>query len=160
MNEIVKLFKEDVLKGIHSLLHIARGSGPSDAKASISIGLLFVLSIVLAVIRSLYSPAGVGLVEHFISTFAILLSLYLVFGAMMLWGRVPLDNVSKYAAIVYTCLLATGISYFVSILLLRFFTVSFLDWIGEHIFSAAIRNFLACFDARRLFPCGLILFVW
>lgn len=143
MDAIIKLFKEDLLKGIYSLLLTARHSNDHpNQKASISIGLLIVLSAVLAVVRALYAPAGAGIVEHFISTFCILVSFYLVFGfgTLMFLRRSGLTKINRYAATVFTCLLATGILYFCSILLFRFFTVSLLDWIDDHLLPASIRD--------------------
>ena len=156
MEEIVKLFKEDLLKGVQSLLLIARDSkSVSEKKASISIGLLFLLSVVLAVIRSLYAPAGIGIAQHFVSTFAILLSFYLLIGTIMLWRHFALSKINKYAATVFTCLLATGISYFVSILLFRFFTVSLLDWVDDYILPASIRDTWTVLTLEDLVPAIL-----
>ncbi len=156
MSEIIQIFKQDLLKGIHSLLlasrqqEHARGGTPA-----VSIALLLLLSAVFALIRTMYGTADYGITQHFISTFTILLATYIVAGTLLLVFHLgSLEQINSYAATIFTCLLITGIFYFLSIFWFGFFTGPMLDTI-DNALPSSIRDSAFVIDIEEVIPALL-----
>ena len=141
MEQVIKLFKEDLLKGVHTLLQESQDWSRTTAPAvPISVGLILLLATDLALLRALYGTAEYGITQHFVATFSILLASYILGGtALIVSGLTTLAKINRYAATVFMCLLTASLLYLLAIVIFGFFTNQLLSWI-DHKLPVEIRD--------------------